>query len=137
MYIYIYIYANIYAYICIYTVDQKVINLSKKEVENFIEAKLRNITWEQKLRKLWEVFCPLEGNEQLCKFFEAGMYIKWRIIDSLQNTICKYKAVSYHDPLQDQGGSLSLSSCLVDAKRVLLFIVEQVFSANEWSIADA
>ena len=55
-------------------------------MENFIQAKLRIITWEQPLRKLQELFHPLEVKAQLYKFFwDKELYIKWRIIDSLHN----------------------------------------------------
>ena len=40
-------------------VDEK-INQSKKEMEIFIQAKLRIITQELQIRKLWELFHPLE-----------------------------------------------------------------------------
>ena len=40
-----------------------------KEIENFIWAKLRNITWKQHPRKLGELFCPLEVKAHLNKFF--------------------------------------------------------------------
>lgn len=46
-------------------VDEKLTSQSKKEMENFIQAKLRIITWEQPLSKL---FCPLEIKAQLYKF---------------------------------------------------------------------
>ena len=42
-----------------YKVYEK-INQSKKEMENFIQAKLRIITQELQIRKLWELFHPLE-----------------------------------------------------------------------------
>ena len=51
-------------------VDEK-INQSKKEMEIFIQAKLRIITQELQIRKLWELFHPLEVKAQLCKFFET------------------------------------------------------------------
>ena len=31
-----------------------------KEVESFIQARLRIMTWEEALRKLQGLFCPLE-----------------------------------------------------------------------------
>ena len=34
-------------------------------VENFIQAKLRVITWEQLLIKLQELYCPLDIKTQL------------------------------------------------------------------------
>ena len=37
-------------------------------MENFIQTKLRIITWEQSLRKLQEPFLLLEVKAQLCKF---------------------------------------------------------------------
>ena len=62
------------------------ISQSKKEIENFIWAKLRIITWEQPLRKLWELFQPLEVKAQLYKFFETeGCTLNKPIIDSLHN----------------------------------------------------
>ena len=42
---------------------------SKKEMEKFIWAKLRIITWEQPLRKAWELFLPLEVKTQFCLSF--------------------------------------------------------------------
>ena len=39
-----------------------------RKMENFIRAKLRIITREQPLRKLWELFRPLEVKAQLYKF---------------------------------------------------------------------
>ena len=41
-------------------VNGKLISWFKKEMENFIWAKLRIITQEQHLGKLWEPFCLLE-----------------------------------------------------------------------------
>ena len=37
-----------------------------KEVENFIQARLRIMTWEEPLRKLQGLFCPLEVKAQVC-----------------------------------------------------------------------
>ena len=51
-------------------VDEK-INQSKKEMEIFIQAKLRIITQELQIRKLWELFHPLEVKAQLYNFFET------------------------------------------------------------------
>ena len=42
---------------------------SKKEMEKFIRAKLRIITWEQPLRNPWELFLPLEVKTQFCLSF--------------------------------------------------------------------
>ena len=42
---------------------------------------------------------------------------------SILNNVSK----PYHDPLQNQEGMLSLRSCLIGAKLMLFFIVEQVF----------
>ena len=39
-----------------FSTTTKKISWSKKETENFIRAKLRIITWEEHLRKLWELF---------------------------------------------------------------------------------
>ena len=52
-------------------VNDKLISWSKKGMENFIEAKKRIITWDQQLKKLQELFHPLEVNAQLYKFFET------------------------------------------------------------------
>ena len=52
-------------------VNDKLISWSKKRMENFIEAKKRIITWDQQLKKLQELFHPLEVNAQLYKFFET------------------------------------------------------------------
>ena len=40
--------------------------------------------------------------------------------------MCKYRVVCHGDPLQDQNCYL-LRSCLIDARRMLLFMIEQVF----------
>ena len=50
------------------SVYEKLISHSKKEMGNFIGAKLRIITQEQPLRKLWELFYPLEVKAQLHRF---------------------------------------------------------------------
>ena len=49
-------------------VNKKLIRQSKKEMENFIWAILRIMTQEQPLRKLRELFHPLEAKEKLYKF---------------------------------------------------------------------
>ena len=55
-------------------------------MENFIWAKLKIITREQHLRKLWELLHPLEVKAQLHKFFRTqGYTLKWHIIDSLHS----------------------------------------------------
>ena len=46
---------------------KKLISRSKKEMENFIRDKLRIITWKYTLRKLQELFCPLDVKAQLYK----------------------------------------------------------------------
>ena len=55
-------------YLELVSVIKNLINQSKKEMGNFIQANLRIITWEEHLRKLWELFHALELKEQLCKF---------------------------------------------------------------------
>ena len=52
-------------------VGKKLISRSKKEMENFILAKLRIITGEEHLRKLQKLLSQLEVKAQLCKFFET------------------------------------------------------------------
>lgn len=52
-------------------VNEKLISWPKKEVENFIEPNLRILTQKEQLRRLWELFCPLEVKAQLYEFFET------------------------------------------------------------------
>ena len=47
--------------------NEKSISQSKKEMENFIQAKMRIITQEQLLRKLRELFNLLEVKAQIYK----------------------------------------------------------------------
>ena len=68
---YIYIASFIYTYKSV--IDKNLISLSYKD---FILAKLRIIIWEEHLRKLQELFCPLEVKTHLCKFFERRLYFK-------------------------------------------------------------
>ena len=74
---YIYIASFIYTYKSV--IDKKLISWSEKD---FIRAKLRLIIWGEHLRKLQELFCPLEVKTHLCKFFERRLYFKWYIIDN-------------------------------------------------------
>ena len=112
-------------------VDKKLITWSKKKMENFIRAKLRIITREQHLRNLWELFCPLEVKAQLYKFLRQGLYIKWCIIDNLHNPdLAPYKI---------RKECYLLRSCLVDSRRILLFMFEQLFllMGEVWSMHNA
>ena len=77
---------------------KKWISWSKEEMENFIWAKLRIIT-QQHLRKLWELFRPLEVKAQLYKFFEKeGCTLNDVLLTVYTIQICKYKVVGHHDP---------------------------------------
>ena len=66
------------------SVNKNSVSWSKKELENF-ESNLRIITKEEHLRKLWELFYPLEIKTQFIHFWGKGLYIKWCIRDSLHN----------------------------------------------------
>ena len=50
--------------------NEKLINQSKKEVKNFVKAKLKIKTQEEYLRKLWELFHLLEVKYNYVSFWD-------------------------------------------------------------------
>ena len=50
--------------------DEKLSVYLRKSWEILFEPNLRTMTQEEHLRKLWELFHPLEVKAQLCKFFQ-------------------------------------------------------------------
>ena len=67
-------------------VNEKLISQFKKEMEDFIWAKLRIITRDQHLRKLQELLCPLEVKAQVMFFETEGCTLNGvHIINSLHN----------------------------------------------------
>ena len=94
--------------LCYDSVDEKLISRSEKEMENFIQAKLRIITREQPLRKLQELFRPLQVKTQLYKFFETEGCTSNDVLFTVYTIqIFKYKVVCHHGSLQDQEGRFS------------------------------
>ena len=66
-------------------------------MENFIQAKLRLITLQEHLRKLQELFSPLEVKAWLYKFFETESYMLNDVLLTVYKIqICKYKVVGHH-----------------------------------------
>ena len=96
-------------------------------MENFIQAKLRIITWEQPLRKLQELFWPLEVKAQLQKFFDTGACTLNDVLLTYTIQICKYKVMGCVTPYKIKMECYLLRSCLMGAGRMLCFIVEEVW----------
>ena len=62
------------------------------------------------------MFCPLEGNEQLCKFFDSEDYTLNEVsLTVYKNEICKNKVVGHCEPIQAEEERSSLKNCRVDA----------------------
>ena len=81
------------------------IQTSMKEIKNFIQVILRIITQEWPLRKLWELFCPLEVKAQLSKFFGTEGYTLNDILLIVYTIlICKCTVMGHHNALQNQEG---------------------------------
>ena len=99
-------------------------NWSKNEMNNFIQSKLRIIIWEQHLRKIWVLFHPLEV-QAVIKFFETeGCTLNVLLTQSKSASTMQWVIVILYK-IRKEG--YSFRSCLVDTKRMLLFVVEQVF----------
>ena len=64
------------------------------------------------------------------------MYVKWRIIDDLHNADLSANVVGRGTLYKIKKECYLLRSCLVDAGRILLFMVEQVFltMGEAWSM---
>ena len=94
-------------------------------MENFIQAKLRIITWKQHLRMLQAgPAVPIKSQDTVIYVSRhKGLYNKWHIVESLHSpdlgvTVAPYKI---------RKECYLLRSCLADARRMLLFVVGQVF----------
>ena len=92
-------------------------------MENFIRTQLRIMTQEQPLRKLWELFHPLEVKAQLYKFFETeGCPLNDVLLTVHTIQICKYKVVDH-----DQEGMSSFKELSCWCWENVVFMAEQVF----------
>ena len=58
------------------TADEKLISQYKKEMEDFIQDKLRIITQGTATQKALRILRPLQFKAQLYKLFETGLCIK-------------------------------------------------------------
>ena len=65
---------------------KKVSNESQKEMENFIQANLRIITWETVFQKALRTVSSIRGQTKhsYIHFWDKEFYIRW-YIDSWQN----------------------------------------------------
>ena len=115
-------------YLYLQSVHRKLISQYKKEMEIFIRIKLRIINWEQPLRDLWEQLHSLEVKVQLYGFFETeDCTLNDVLLTVCTIQVCKYKVVGHRDPYEVKKEYCLLRSCLDGDRRMLLFMVEQVF----------
>ena len=115
--------------VCMYVTNEKLIrskNWSNKEMKNFIQSKLRIIVWEQHLRKIWVLlFYPLEV-KAVIKFFETeGCTLNDVLLTQSRSASTKQWVIVITYKIRKEG--YSFRSCLVDTRRMLLFVVEQIF----------
>ena len=69
-------------------------------------------------------FCPLEVKVQLYKcFWDKALYTKWHIMGSLHNPDLSVMGAPY----KIRKECYLLRSCIFDARRMLLLMVDQVF----------
>ena len=130
-------------------VDEKLISRSKKGLENFIWAKFDDYNLKEHLRKFWELFCLLEilcprnspGNNtgvgchfllqleikaQFSKFFETEGCTSHDVLSTV-NPDLSIVLVGHVKPYQIKEECYLVRSCLLGARRMLLFTVEHVF----------
>ena len=81
----------------------------------------------QKAWGAWGLPHPSGVKARLWVSWDRGLYIKWRIIDSLHNPDLRVTMAPYKIKKE----CYLLRSCLVDAGRMLLSMVEQVFLPTE------
>ena len=58
---------------------------TRKKWKILFQAKLRIVTWEEHLRKLWELFHISEVKASNISFWDTGLYIKWCLTENLHN----------------------------------------------------
>lgn len=102
--------------------DEKLIDPSKKRMENSIWAKCEDYNPWRASQKTLRKFFSLEFEAVI--WFEADLYIKRRVVDSLHNPDLN----TMWFPIKKR--ILLLKSCLVEDRRMFLFIVEHVISAD-------
>ena len=116
-----------------FIVHDKLISRSKKELENFIWAKFEDYNL-RRASQLWELFHWLENKAQLHKL----LFIKCHILTVyiIQIWVPSWRIMW---PYKIKKECYLLRSCLVDAKKTLLFMVEQVFlpMAEVWWMHNA
>ena len=71
---------------CYETVEEKLINQSKNEMENFIQEEFENSNLGTASQKAWKTVPPIRSQSTVIGiFWNRGLYNKWCIIDSLHN----------------------------------------------------
>ena len=102
-----------------------------------MKPNLRTVTWEEQLRKLLELLCPLEVKTQLCEFFKIEGCISNGVILTVYTIqIHMLFMVGHVTPHKIMNECYLLRSYLVNACRMLLFMVKRVFllMGEVWSM---
>ena len=57
----------------------------RKKRKILFDPNLKTVTGEEHLRKLWELFCPLETKDSYTRFLRQKAVHKWRAMSTLHN----------------------------------------------------
>ena len=105
-------------------VDEKLISQSKKELENFIRAKFEDYNPGRASQTALKTVLPVRSQDTVyISFLRQGCASN----DSLHNPDLRAIVVGHVTLYKIKKECYLLRSCLVDAGRMLLFMVKQVF----------